>query len=111
MPEHGDRLPTGLRVPSKQTLKRYGLDLARWFDIAASQDFVCYICEKVPKKGILHVDHHHAKGWAKMQPEDRVKYVRGLLCFTCNVMLRYNITIQKLRRGADYLERYLTSAP
>lgn len=57
--------------------------------------------------GILHVDHSHVRGWKKLPPEERRKYVRGLTCFVDNsVFLRRGATPERLRSAAAYLERY-----
>lgn len=102
-----------LKAPSPTTLRRYGLSLEEWNEIADRQNRVCAVCHKLPgKRGILNIDHHHVRGWAKMEPEQRKRYVRGLLCYTDNsVFLRKGASPERLRSAAEYLERYLTTAP
>lgn len=96
-----------VKEPSKQTVKKYGLTLPEWRDILARQGGVCYICEKVPPSGILCVDHFHAKGWKKMPPEERKRYVRGLLCAYCNLrLLRKGWTLEKLKRAVLYVAAF-----
>ena len=100
---------TALRTPSRTTLRKYGLTEDEWASIADAQGRVCFVCGKVPNSGILHIDHEHARGWKKMEPEDRKRYVRGLLCWFCNsVMVRKGATPEKLRRAAEYLEKYFS---
>lgn len=39
-----------------------------------------------------------------MRPENRKKYVRGLLCFTCNrFLVMKGVTKEKLEAAAEYL--------
>jgi hypothetical protein len=70
--------------PTQKTLRRYGLNLADWEKLASTQGHVCAICGKLPKSGRLHIDHQHVKGWAKLPPDQRKRFVRGLICFRCN---------------------------
>lgn len=97
----------GLKVPSKATLKKYGLSAEAWIAIARRQDFQCFICQKTPSSGRLNVDHEHVKGWKKMTPEKRRLYVRALLCFVCNhrVMTR-GMSLDKALRVVKLFESY-----
>lgn len=99
-----------VRVPAPSTLRRYGLTRVEWEAILAEQGGVCGVCRKVPASGTLHIDHDHARGWRKLKPEERRRYVRGLTCFIDNaVFLRRGATPERLRAAADYLEKYLTN--
>lgn len=75
--------------------RTYGITLAEYSYLLGQQGGCCAICESVPKKRNLVVDHNHKTG-----------QVRGLLCNKCNHDLlgggRENPTI--LRRAAKYLE-------
>ena len=98
---------TTLRAPKPATLRKYGLSLAAWESIAGMQGYVCFVCHQVPKSGTLHVDHFHAKGWKKMPPAERRKFVRGLLCFRCNTsFVGRGVTVERSRRVVEYLERF-----
>ncbi len=66
----------------------YGLRLSKWKDILENQNGVCWICKSLPGSGRLCVDHVHVPGFKKMTPNEKVCYVRGLLCFLCNVGLK-----------------------
>ncbi len=95
------------RVPTKATLKKYGLTEAEWKAILERGGGGCAICGNVPASGTLHVDHEHVKGWKKMAPEQRKKYVRGILDWHCNAfIMRRGVTPAKLRAAADYLEAH-----
>ena len=69
----------------------YGLTLDAWTEMLIAQEGVCAICkEEKTKSGklkVLCVDHIHIKGYKKMVPEDKIKYVRGLACFICNTLV------------------------
>jgi hypothetical protein len=96
-----------LLQPTLTTLKKYGLTVESWQELADHQNHACAVCKIEPTKGRLCVDHEHIKGWKKMPPEQRVTYVRGLLCFFCNT--RYcgrGITAERSRNVTAYLEAY-----
>lgn len=93
--------------PRPATLRKYGLAELDWWLMWRAQGEVCGICKTVPRTGTVCTDHEHVRGWAKMKPEMRKQYVRGLLCWTCNhVIVRRGVTIPKLRNAAEYLETY-----
>ncbi len=60
-------------------MKRYGLTIERFEEMAEAQGWKCAICKVDPRvvplsqRGLLHVDHDHKKG-----------NVRALLCNGCN---------------------------
>jgi hypothetical protein len=85
----------------------YGISLDEYERMLAEQGGTCAICKRPPKAHSLHVDHQHVRGWKAMPPEERRTYVRGLLCFACNTqLLRRGVSAERLRAGADYLDRY-----
>lgn len=62
------------QVRERKFRNRYGITIAEYNLLCASQDFCCAICEEqviFPKT--LNVDHDHASG-----------EIRGLLCGSCN---------------------------
>lgn len=94
-----------VKPPTVKTLARYGLTLAEWRAILRRQKGVCAVCRKVP--AWVAVDHEHIKGWKRMPPSERKRFVRGLLCYFCN--FRYVgkcLTAEKARAVAAYLEDY-----
>lgn len=99
-------------LPSEKVLSKYGLDAGAWMDLFRAQDGVCAVCRKLPTTARLCVDHDHAPGWKKMPPEERVRYVRGLLCFWCNkTYVGRAITVEKAQRVVEYLEAYAARRP
>jgi hypothetical protein len=101
------RVSGKVRPPSAKTLARYGIDLAEWRAILRRQGGVCAVCRRVSEKGWMCIDHEHAPGWKRMPPEQRRRYVRGILCYFCN--FRYVgkcLTAEKARAVAAYLEAY-----
>ncbi len=100
-----ERADTRARQPGKKEyfknwklLKKYGITLEDYKQLAESQAGRCAICGRLPGPGkSLVVDHDHA-----------TDEVRGLLCNDCN------IGIGKLGDDADALRRalnYLTHPP
>lgn len=99
-------------MPTKQTLSKYGLSLEEWDDLFLKYNGACHVCKKVPSSGRLNIDHFHVKGWKNMQPEERKKYVRGLLCYVCNNrILTKGVTAGKLESAAEYLREWETKRP
>ncbi len=71
---------------NRRLLKTYGITYNEWLGMYSSQRGLCYICRKAHPR--LCVDHIHVKGFKKMPPEEKKKYVRGLLCFMCNTSIK-----------------------
>ena len=98
------RVPT---VPQQGTLKKYGLTVGEWLQIAKRQGNVCAVCKKLPDNGRLCTDHEHVYGWKAMPPEKRKQYVRGLLCYFCNhYYMGRAINIFKAENVAIFLRKY-----
>ena len=94
-------------MPTKQTLKKYGLSLEEWQNILDRQNGICPICLKIPTTGRFVIDHKHIKGWKNLPAEQRKSYVRGLICWVDNNrVLTKGITAEKLRRAANYLDEW-----
>jgi hypothetical protein len=98
-----------LKKPSAKTLTKYGMTEVHWHNLASLQYFVCGVCGKLPPSGRLHIDHEHVKGWKKLPPDQRRRYVRGLACFRCNSQfMRRGLTLELAKSVVDYLEQYAT---
>jgi hypothetical protein len=99
--------PPDIRIPTIATLRKYGLSARRWLRILKRQGWVCAICERVPKSGRWVTDHQHVPRFKKMKPEQRRKFVRGVICAFCNshCVGRF-MTLLKARNVVKYLERY-----
>lgn len=83
------------------------MSLIEWIDLLNKQGCVCVICNKVPSTGRFVTDHEHVKGWKNLPPNERKKYVRGILCWYCNnKTLTKGITVEKLKNAIDYLNGY-----
>lgn len=114
IPGHGsdmerrkDGQPGVIQVPSKVTLRKYGLDAEGWLAILEAQSWVCAICKKVPKTGRFVTDHAHVIRWKKMKPEKRRTYVRGLTCWWCNKnYIGRSITVDKAVNVVSYLRAF-----
>jgi hypothetical protein len=91
-------------TPSKTTLAKYGLSLEDWQAILERQGGVCAICRKTSLR--LCVDHDHVPGFKAMAPQDRRRYVRGLLCWFCNShIVGRGVTLAKIQAAAVYLAK------
>lgn len=92
---------TGEAQRSRQRAFRYrkfGASEADFDRLLVEQEGRCAICrrEPGPGRGGLHFDHDHAE----VRP-------RGLLCYSCNVVLGLmGESPGRLRAAADYLEQY-----
>ena len=94
-----------ITVPTQATLDKYGLSAEEWLQLLANQGWVCPICGK--DKNRWNTDHEHVAGWAKMEPEQRKRYVRGVLCWFCNHKVVSNLRdSEQVQRVADYLRAY-----
>lgn len=101
--EQAERL--GIRVPVRATLRKYGIDEAEWLNFVAMSEWVCPICERRPNH--WNVDHEHVPGWKKMPPDQRKRYVRGVICAHCNWrIIHSNLTARMARNVAVYLTAY-----
>lgn len=101
-----------LKPPTKATLKKYGLTEQEWLKMAEVQNNKCPICERFLEDVKVAIDHYHFKNWKKLQPEERKKYVRGLLCVYDNFrLLPKGITTAKAKNIAIYLENFDQRSP
>ena len=73
-------------IKSKRLYKTYGINIDDFNRMLQEQEGVCWICKTLPKSGVLCCDHLHVKGYKKMDPSERRKYLRGLVCFGCNTV-------------------------
>lgn len=93
-------------IPTQKTLDKYGLTVELFNEILERQKGVCPICEKVPS-GYWHIEHEHVKNFKKLPPEERVKYIRGAVCWFCNnYYIGRAITIRKAKNVVEYLTTY-----
>lgn len=92
----------------KRLYLNYGLEDDHYYILTLKGQGKCEICGNTPK--ILCVDHLHIKGYKKMAPEQKRKYVRGLLCFQCNTAFgrleRRPNPRQLLANVTSYFSRY-----
>lgn len=95
-----------MNLPSKQTLKKYGLTEDEWLSLYNKYGGRCHVCLRIPQNATrnMHVDHEHIPNWIKLPPEERKRHVRGLICYSCN---RFRLTKGTTRKTAKNLHRYL----
>ena len=74
------------RQKDKRLYKTYGMTLGGFNSRLRMQGGGCKICGK--SEGRLCVDHIHVAKYKSLPPEEKLKYVRGILCFYCNTALK-----------------------
>lgn len=79
-------LPSDYKQKDKRLFATYGITYIDYCMLLASQGSVCAICKQAHPR--MCVDHIHVLGFKKMLPEEKRKYVRGILCFMCNTGLK-----------------------
>lgn len=101
------------QAKSKRLWDTYGITIKEWDLLLKQQNGVCAVCKALPGKGILCVDHIHVKGFKAMPPIEKVKYVRGLVCFMCNTGFKsFEKTVsgtrnrQALHGTFEYFQKY-----
>jgi hypothetical protein len=93
--------------PTPETCAKYGITQDEWVELFERQGRVCAVCRKASSTGRYNIDHEHVKGWAKLDPQYRKWFVRGIVCHFCNhYYLARGLTLQKARNVVEYLERY-----
>jgi len=90
---------------SKRLFKTYGLSLEQWNEMSKNG---CWICGR--KEGRLNVDHRHVSKYKDLSANEKLKEVRGCLCFMCNVMIskleRRKTARFLLSRVNEYFKKY-----
>ena len=96
----------GILPPTAATLRRYGLTVLEWLALMAGQGWKCPICEK--RTGVRwNTDHDHVPRWKHLPPEERRRYVRGVLCAYCNFRrVNSRMSAAEAARIAAYLAAY-----
>src|SRR5438046_2851613 len=88
-------------------LRTYGITWAEYNEMLALQNGLCAICGNPPKINRLAVDHEHIKGYKKLLPAEKKKFIRGLLCMICNY--RYvcrGMNLAMAEKVVKYLSEY-----
>lgn len=102
-----EALRHGVKPPGPATLRRYGLTADDWLALLAGQGWRCPICRKGGARVLWNTDHDHVPRWKYMEPLERRRYVRGVLCAYCNRRrVNSRMSAAEARRIADYLEAY-----
>lgn len=95
-----------LKLPLQKTLQKYGLSAEDYVTMWVSQNGECPIC-KNPLIKRTNIDHYHVKGWKKMPDGERKKYVRGILCWTCNhLIVGRGVNLKRLEAATIYLKTF-----
>jgi hypothetical protein len=70
----------------RRLFKTYGIGYDAFLTQLDSQGRVCMICKRGGDIRLCQ-DHIHVKGFKKMEPKEKRKYLRGILCFMCNTLI------------------------
>lgn len=115
------------KPPRPETLANYGLTADDWRRLCRECKCICFVCGKPFGDRPLVVDHQHVKGFRAtkkvrytgkrkghkrvrvMPPEERRKYVRGVLHNYCNRFVRRWLTLERAEAIVLYLRKYHAS--
>ena len=86
--------------------RTYGITEREYNKLLKLQKGVCALCGNPPKNVSLHVDHVHVVGFKKLPPEEKRKFIRGILCFRCNKFKVGRLDYEWSKKITDYLEKY-----
>ena len=88
--------------------RSYGLTEKQYEKMLKSQMGKCALCGSLPMSRSHAVDHEHIKGYKKLEPKEKRKFVRGLLCFRCNKFKVGRLDLEWAKKIYDYLKKYET---
>ena len=92
-------------IRNQQLLRLYGITIDDYNRMLEEQGGVCAICQ-IKSGKTLHVDHKHVEGYSLMTPEEKRKYVRGLLCSRCNTTIFALEDFGFVDNARKYLKNY-----
>lgn len=98
----------GVKPPTRPTLRRYGLTVDDWLELAAGQGWKCPPCDRLLTPALYpNTDHEHVPGWKKLPDEERKRFVRGVLCARCNrFLVDSRLPADTSQRITNYLRAY-----
>jgi hypothetical protein len=95
-----------LKVPTRATLRRYGMTEGDWRRLEFLSGGRCGVCGNEFGSKAVAIDHVHARGFKRMSPADKRVCVRGLICrLPCNRYYVAKLTRDMARSVLAYLER------
>lgn len=89
---HPDRV--ALHARKSKMKSKYGITIEQYEEMVMLQNGCCANLKclhrpdptaKNKRDRVLHIDHIHVDGFADLPPEEKRKYIRGLLCRPCNL--------------------------
>lgn len=96
-----------MKIPTKATLKKYGLSEQEWKIQWLLQGERCPICRRSGDETVFVIDHEHRAGWKKMPPEKRKLFIRGIICSYCNQRrVGRGVTTETAYNSYEYLKQY-----
>lgn len=92
------------RYRANKLFFKYGLTVEAFNSLLGEQNGLCKICGMINDGIALCVDHLHIPDYESLSPNEKAKYVRGLLCNRCNTvigLMRDNTAL--LKAAINYL--------
>lgn len=116
-------MPVTPKTPTAGTLAKYGLTVEDWKRLCTVCKCVCVVCGQPFGDRPLVIDHEHVRGFKArkkrkskcgtktikvrvMPPEERRKYVRGILHAYCNRFVRRWLTLERAEAITAYLREF-----
>ena len=94
--------PKGKLTAKRNRCKAYGLTVEEYDAMYAQQLGLCRICHRPFPE--LHIDHKHVEGFDALPPDEKKRYVRGLLCRDDNLAIGVmEEDPVRVRTAADYV--------
>ncbi len=98
-------MPSRNKTRERYLWRTYGLSRIDWTVIWGYQHGVCGLCLQ-PILGRSNIDHEHVRGFSKMTPTTRRRYVRGIVhAYPCNKFLIGRHKLGSARQLVAYLEK------
>jgi hypothetical protein len=95
-----------LKVPTRATLRKYGMSEDDWRWLEFLSGGLCGVCGNEFGTKAVAIDHVHARGFKRMSPAEKRLCVRGLVHrLPCNRYYVAKLTLDTARAVVRYLER------
>jgi|WetSurSiteA1Bulk_404760.scaffolds.fasta_scaffold00089_5 hypothetical protein len=96
-------------INKSKLIKLFGITIDEYYHMFDSQNGRCAVCGRPQSEcsRAFAVDHIHIDGYEKFSIQEKRKYVRGLLCVSCNTALgKLQDDPEILQNAIDYLLSY-----
>lgn len=96
-------------INKSKLMKIFGITVDEYYRMFDSQNGKCAVCGRPQSEcsRAFAVDHIHMTGYENLSSTEKKKYVRGLLCISCNTALgKLQDNPEILQKGIEYLLYY-----